>query len=251
MRSGFGAGLPQLGRNLSLQPQLGVVGLFDKHQDVIHWRGAPQSVAVHEFDDNAATHGLGGFRFEGIGGLVGVIQTVLPGFGIEHKRYATQMRQMSVTQLLAPDQPSGAVSYRWTDDGRVLPKIDYVMQDEWKQRLKVGMRKLGQLLFEAGAKEVAFAHQSFPVLKGPDELPKVDRFPIEPGLAVFNSAHNQGTCRMGLTADTSVVDQSLEVHGLDNVYVMDASIMPTTAATHTMIPIMVMADRAVHRMLDS
>jgi choline dehydrogenase-like flavoprotein len=56
---------------------------------------------------------------------------------------------------------------------------------------------------------------------------------------------------MGLKADTSVVDQNLKVHGLDNVFVMDASIMPTSAATHTMIPIMVMADRAVHRMLNS
>jgi choline dehydrogenase-like flavoprotein len=39
------------------------------------------------------------------------------------------------------------------------------------------------------------------------------------------------------------------VHGLDNLYVMDASVMPTSAATHTMMPIMVMADRAVHRLL--
>jgi len=251
MRSGFGAGLPQLGKNLTLQPQLGVIGIFDKHQDIVHWRGAPQSVAVHEFDDNSAEHGLGGFRFEGIGGLVGVIQALMPGFGDEHKRFATQLRQMSVTQLLVPDQPSGEITYQWTDDGRVLPKIDYVMQDEWKQRLKLGMRKLGQLLFESGAKEVAFAHQSFPVIKSPDELPKVEQFQIAPGLTVFNSAHNQGTCRMGLKADTSVVDQNLKVHGLDNVFVMDASIMPTSAATHTMIPIMVMADRAVHRMLNS
>jgi choline dehydrogenase-like flavoprotein len=161
------------------------------------------------------------------------------------------MRQMSVTQLLVPDQPSGEISYQFSEDGRVLPKIDYVIQDEWKQRLKLGMRKLGQLLFESGAKEVAYAHQTFPVLKSPDELSKLEQFPIGPGLTVFNSAHNQGTCRMGLKADTSVVNQDLKVHGLDNLYVMDASVMPTSASTHTMIPIMVMADRAVHRMLET
>jgi hypothetical protein len=43
-----------------LQPQLGVLSFFD--DDIIHWRGAPQSVAVHEFDDNTAERGLGGFR---------------------------------------------------------------------------------------------------------------------------------------------------------------------------------------------
>ena len=249
LRSGFGAGLPQLGRNLTLQPQLGVIGFFDDRKEVVHWRGAPQSVAVHEFDDNAPAHGLGGFRFEGIGGVVGPVQAFLPGFGRDHKQYATRMRHMTVTQLLVPDQPSGAITYQWADDGRVLPKIDYVMQEEWKLRLKLGMRRLGQLLFEAGAKQVAFANQVFPILKSPDELAKVEQFPIAPGLAAFNSAHNQGTCRMGLNKDTSVVDQNLKVHGLDNLYVMDASVMPTSAATHTMMPIMVMADRAVHRML--
>ena len=158
---------------------------------------------------------------------------------------------MSVTQLLVPDRPSGQVTFQWTDDGRVVPKIDYVFQEEWKQRLKRGMGKLGQLLFSAGAKEVGFANLGMPVLKGPDELGKVEQTPIAPGFAIFNSAHNQGTCRMGLSPDTSVVDQNLKVHGLDNLYVMDSSVMPSSASTHVMIAIMVMADRAVHRILET
>jgi len=249
-RSGFDSGLPQLGKNLSLQPQLGVIGVFDDKHEIISWRGAPQSVEVSEFDDNSPERGLGGFRFEGIGGVLGPIALLVPGFGQEVKRYTARMRHMSVTQLLVPDQPSGEISYQWTQDGRVVPKIDYVMQEEWKQRLKRGMRKLGQLLFEAGAKEVAFANQVFPPIGSPDQLAKLEQFPIAPGLASFNSAHNQGTCRMGLTPDTSVVDQNLKVHGLDNLYVMDSSVMPSSAATHVMMPIMVMADRAVHRMLE-
>ena len=249
-RSGFDGALPQLGRNLSLQPQLGVVGLFDDEQQIVSWRGAPQSVEVSQFDDNTVERGLGGFRFEGIGGVIGPIQALIPGFGRDQKRYATRMRHMSVSQLLVPDQPSGEVSYQWTDDGRVVPKIDYVMSDEWQLRLKDGMRKLGRLLFEAGAKEVIFGNQAFPPLTSPDQLAKIEQFPIAPGLASFNSAHNQGTCRMGLDAATSVVDQNLKVHGLKNLYVMDASVMPSSASTHVMIPIMVMADRAVHRMLE-
>ena len=55
--------------------------------------------------------------------------------------------------------------------------------------------------------------------------------------------------RLGLSPDSSVVNQDLELHTLENIYVVDGSIMPTTASTHTMIPIMAMADRAVHRML--
>jgi choline dehydrogenase-like flavoprotein len=125
------------------------------------------------------------------------------------------------------------------------------MQDEWKQRLKTGMRRGAELLFAAGAREVAFANQAFPPLEGPDDLARIDAFPIEPGWVTFTSAHNQGTCRMGTSPANSVVDQNLKVHGLENLYVMDGSVMPTSASTHTMIPIMAAADFAVHRMLQS
>ena len=250
-RSGLGDGLPQLGKNLTLQPQLGMIGRFDQGDEIVHWRGAPQSVEVNEFADNTVEHGLGGFRLEGIGGVIGPVLTMAPGFGREHKRFGKSMRNLSATLVLVPDQPSGAVSYQWAPDGRVAPKIDYVMQDEWKQRLKTGMRRGAELLFAAGAREVAFANQAFPSLKGPDELRRIADFPIEPGWVAFISAHNQGTCRMGTSAANSVVDQTLKVHGVDNVYVMDGSVMPTSAATHTMIPIMAAADFAIHRMLQS
>ena len=140
-RSGLDQGLPQLGRNLSLQPQLGVVGRFDDSEEIVHWRGAPQSVEVNEFADNSAEHGLGGFRLEGIGGVLGPIMIMTPGFGREHKRFAKSMRNLSAALILVPDQPSGEVSYQWADDGRVTPRIDYVMRDEGKERLKAGMRR--------------------------------------------------------------------------------------------------------------
>ena len=251
MRSGLGDGLPQLGRNLTLQPQLGVVARFDDSEDIVHWRGAPQAVEVDEFADNSVERGLGGFRLEGIGGLVGPTMVMAPGFGREHKRFGKHMRNMSVTLLLVPDQPSGTVNYQWADDGRAIPKIDYVMQEEWKQRVRTGMRRAAELLFTAGAREVGFINQAFPALQGPGELGRIDDFRIEPGWVTFNSAHQQSTCRMGTSPANSVVDQNLKVHGLDDVYVMDGSIMPTSASTHTMIPIMVAADFAVHRMLHS
>jgi choline dehydrogenase-like flavoprotein len=250
-RSGLGGDLPQLGKNLTLQPQLGVLGFFRDGDEIIHWRGAPQSVAVDEFDDNSIENGLGGFRMEGWGGVIGMPSVLLPGFGRDHKRMTARMRNMSITALLVPDRPSGEISYEWTEDGRVTPKIEYVIGDEWKQRLKRGMQRSAEILFAAGARQVAFANQVFPPLESPDELSRVAEFPIEPGLVSFVSAHNQGTCRMGSSRENSVVDQDLRLHTGDNIYVMDASVMPSSASTHVMIPIMVAADRAVHRMLDS
>lgn len=56
--------------------------------------------------------------------------------------------------------------------------------------------------------------------------------------------HPVGTCAMGPLSDpASVVDATGRVHGLANVYVADASIMPTAPRANTNIPAVVVAHR--------
>ena len=43
---------------------------------------------------------------------------------------------------------------------------------------------------------------------------------------------------MGPDPSTSVVDPGLRVHGVPNLWVMDASVFPTTSSSHTQIPVM-------------
>ena len=46
--------------------------------------------------------------------------------------------------------------------------------------------------------------------------------------------HGVGTCMMGAAANRmAVVDQTLRVHGMDNLWVADASIMPTVTHANT------------------
>ncbi|MFS2222341.1 GMC family oxidoreductase [Pantoea sp. B65] len=45
--------------------------------------------------------------------------------------------------------------------------------------------------------------------------------------AVITHHHPVGTCQMGKTAQDSVVDGRLRIHGLENGYVVDASVIPT------------------------
>ncbi|HYA27200.1 MAG TPA: GMC family oxidoreductase N-terminal domain-containing protein [Acidobacteriota bacterium] len=57
--------------------------------------------------------------------------------------------------------------------------------------------------------------------------------------------HGVGTCKMGPTSDpTAVVDQQLRVHGFDNLWVSDASIMPTVVHANTNLTVMMIAERA-------
>ena len=56
--------------------------------------------------------------------------------------------------------------------------------------------------------------------------------------------HPVGTCKMGPESDpTAVVDARGKVHGVDNLYVADASIMPVMPRANTNIPALVVGER--------
>ena len=56
--------------------------------------------------------------------------------------------------------------------------------------------------------------------------------------------HPVGTCKMGPESDpTAVVDTRGKAHGVDNLYVADASIMPVVPRANTNIPALVVGER--------
>jgi hypothetical protein len=217
-------------------------------EDVIAWRGIPQSAFCSEFDDHTPERGLGGFRFEAISGGIPQIAAGLAGFGHAHKEAMAHAREGALALLLVPDEPCGTLRFTRGERG-FAARIEYRMTDEWVTRLRRGLRAAAEAYLAAGASEVRFGSDIFEPMRSSGDLDRALEFPIRTGVTHFLSAHVQGSCRMGPDSRSSVVDLDSQVHGVAGLYVVDASIFPTSASTHTMIPVMTFADRAVRRML--
>jgi choline dehydrogenase-like flavoprotein len=60
--------------------------------------------------------------------------------------------------------------------------------------------------------------------------------------------HAVGTCKMGNSTD-AVVSQQLKVHGIDKLYIADASIMPNTVSGNTNATVYMIAEKAADILL--
>jgi choline dehydrogenase-like flavoprotein len=78
------------------------------------------------------------------------------------------------------------------------------------------------------------------------EITDVQKTPWEPGLAI----HEAGTCRMGNTPQTSVLNRFNQCHEISNLFVTDASCFPSVGTQNPALTIMALTIRACRYAID-
>lgn len=143
----------------------------------------------------------------------------------------------ALTVLLTPAS-RGTVRLRTADpaDG---PAVDpaYLADEADRKSLRQGLDQV-RALFRAPALQAITGPALYPAAEADDA--ELDAFIRQSLVSIW---HPVGTCRMGRSAD-SVVSPSLDVHGLQNLFVADASVMPTITRGNTQAPTIMIAEKA-------
>jgi len=149
---------------------------------------------------------------------------------------------MSVCQLRPESR--GTVRIRSADPLQAPAMQPNYLSTEFDRRCAVAGVKLARRLAETNALRpyVAAEYRPGPEARSDEELLEFAR---NYGATIF---HPSGTCRMG-GDDRAVVDPQLQVHGVQNLRVVDCSIMPTLVSGNTHAPVVMIAEKAAELIL--
>ncbi len=225
----------ELGRFLSLQPQAPMTALF--RDPVDFHRGIPQAWGLDGSLDISVEQGLGGFSVESVSAGPGMTASLVPVSMARLKPLLSKYRHIAAALCLVPDRPTGRVV--WGKGAR--PAIKYASTSEHRGRLVQALETAARIYLAAGAEQVLVPTPEGLSLTSEAQVAQIRELPLRSCELPLISAHPQGTCRMAGAREPGVVDLDFRVRGSDALYVCDASVFPTTASTHTMVPVMAMA----------
>lgn len=230
LRSGLRGASGQVGRNLTLHPAFRMTARFD--EEVCGWRGALQSAYTDAFLETEHVTLISVFV------PPSTIAAAIPGFGGSFMDRVGDMRHLAMFGGLIHDEAGGRIR---RGPGRE-PIMTYRMGDRDRAALPGLIRRLGEAYLAAGATELYLPILGHPSVT-PDKFRALDLEKVAARRYECSSQHPLGTCRMGDDPSRSVVDASGRVWGVDGLYIVDGSVIPTSLGVNPQLTIMAMALR--------
>ncbi len=241
LRSGLDAG-GLVGRRTFIHP---VVATLARYEAAVNpfW-GAPQSIGSHQFFDRGDDKV--GYFLEAAPLLPMLTAVAFPMFGAELNQamgelpHLNALLALSVDGLL-PEDDGGTVTLR--ADGR--PSLDYPIRPFLKESFRHGTESMLKIQLASGCAEATTAHVSPLRVKSVEELSKLDEREYGAHRHAIFTAHQMGGCAMGKDPSKSVVDLEHRFRGVDNLFVVDGSVLPTSLGVNPSETIYGLAHRAV------
>lgn len=140
----------------------------------------------------------------------------------------------------------GSVHLRSADPDQP-PALDpnYLAEDEDRETA-LGILKLVRRVADAPAMRAVIVAEERPGPAVTDDEALL-QYGKESGQTAW---HTVGSCRMGETGESSVVDTRLKVHGLQGLRVADASVLPTIPSSNTNAPAIMVGEKAAAMIME-
>jgi choline dehydrogenase-like flavoprotein len=231
-----------LGKRTFLHPTIVSAALMPERVD--GFAGAPQTIYSDHFLD-VAPDGPMGFKLEAPPIHPVLAAITIPGYGSSHARWMEKLSHMQVVIALLrdgfhPDSSGGSVALH--DDG--TPVLDYPLTEYFWEGARRAFATMAEIQFAAGATTVMPVHVSGASFdRWSNARAAIATLPLAPLIAPVVSAHVMGGCPLGHDIRRSSVDPSGRYHHLDNVYVLDGSLFPTSLGANPQLSIYAIATK--------
>lgn len=217
-----------IGRHLTLHPAVRIGGLFDEPVD--GWDGALQSV----YSDHFWSEGI---WLNGVYSPPNVLAAAFPGIGQAHRQLVRRMPNLGFFGGMVHDDGGGQVR-RWLSRE---PLVLYRMSDRDRGRLFKTIHILGRLAFAAGAKEVLVPVFGLPTVKHERDLDFLLEGKVDVRKVECMAFHPLGSAKMSARPEDGVVKPTGETWAVENLFVCDGSVLPTSIGVNSQLAIMTIA----------
>ncbi len=207
--------------------------------------GAPQSIYTNQFTWRDGVTGRAGFNMEVVGAQPVVSMMFWKGLGTEMADFARRLPHLHVlvSQIrdgFHEDSQGGVVRLR-RDGAGVL---DYPLTPYIHDGIRSSYLAMAECQFAAGAKSVHPASNDARSYRRWSEAKAgISSLRLRSPNVYINSTHPLGGCAMGGDPATSVVAADGRHHFLDNLYVIDGSVFPTSLGVNPCESIYALAAR--------
>ncbi|GAB4195183.1 MAG: GMC family oxidoreductase [Sandaracinaceae bacterium] len=218
----------QAGRHLHVHPGVAVAGIFDERLE--SWKGIPQSYECTEFLDLRPGSERRAWILPSFAHPVGTA-AVTPGFGPRLLRTMRGYAHMGVLAAMIHDETEGRVYLDAMSGTGGRSRIAYQPNAADRAQLALGARECARLLLAAGAREVMVPAVPPITIRTEADLAEITDDRFRPHDVPLTAVHPMGSMRMGPDPRTSVVDARGRHHHVENVWVVDGSLFPTSIGT--------------------
>lgn len=225
-----GIATKHVGKNLTLHPAFRIGALFDERVD--GWDGAMQSVYSDHFADD-------GLILLGVYTAPNILAAAFPGVGRKHRRIVRSLPNLAFFGAMIHDEAGGRVR-RWLSRE---PLVTYRMTTRDRERLWRGVGVLGEMAFAAGAREILLPIFGAEPISRPEDLRALIASPPPARKVECMSFHPLGSARMSAAPEDGVVKPTGESWRVDNLFVVDGSVLPTSIGVNSQLPVMAIALR--------